>query len=153
MHGREAILPTEFVFPTYPTEEISIENWIIARTNKLHKLVTETQEKVQQKIKTTQEQYSFRYNQKKKVSVTPKFQIGDQVLRYRVELGTAQTNKLELNFDGPFYIHESRLGGTYKLRRPEGRILKKLIHGNHLKPYQTRTHPEPFVEILQWLRP
>jgi len=75
------------------------------------------------------------------------YKISDQVLCKRTELGKAKKNKLEPLFEGPYYIHEVLGQGTYKIRNPSGRILKKIIHGNQLKRYLPPLRQIPEVLI------
>jgi hypothetical protein len=153
LYSHEALLPLEFSKPIYSLNSknpISGTDWIQTRVTQLQQNLNQAQDQAQTRITQAQTLYKQWYDAKRKVPDTPRFQIGDQVLRHRVELGTAKKNKLEPQFDGPYYIHDSRPQGVYKLRLPSGQKLQKLIHGNQLKHYNPPSKPTPFVEIIQW---
>ena len=155
LHGREAKLPLEFALPGYQIEDSQedAENLVTKQTQHLENSLKQVQEQAQQKISLAQILYKQQYDRKRKVPETPRFKIGDQVLRARYELGTAKKNKLESQFEGPYYVHQAHPNGTYKLRKVDGQKLQKLIHDNHLKLYRSPPKPQPFVEILQWPNP
>jgi len=155
LYGREAMLPLEFSLPTHQLvastpKDNNPQSDLEARLLMLRGKLTEAQEKAQQKITWAQQIYKQRHDLQRDQKKIPKFKIGDQVLKLRVELGDAKRYKLEPSFDGPFYIHEVKPNGTYKLRRPSGRKLKQLTHGNLLKRYLSPLKPTPVVEVITW---
>jgi hypothetical protein len=156
LYGHEASLPLEFSKPTYSLNsknQVSENEWIRNRVTQLQQNLNQAQDRAQTRITQVQTLYKQWYDAKRRVPDVPRFRIGDQVLRHRVELGTAKKNKLEPQFDGPYYIHDSRPQGVYKLRLPSGQKLQKLIHGNQLKHYKPPLQPTPFVEIIKWPAP
>jgi hypothetical protein len=152
LHGREAKLPLEFALSGYKNEEPfeTAKDPLLCQVELLSTKLKQVQEQAQQKITLAQTLYKQKYDQKRKVPEVPRFKIDDQVLRAQYELGTAKKNKLESQFQGPYYIHQAHQNGTYKLRKTDGQKLQKLIHGNHLKLYHPPPKPQPFIEILQW---
>jgi hypothetical protein len=154
LYGRTATLPLEFTRPTYQlvnkpdTQNLSTE--ILQRTTILQGKLKQAQETAQTNICTAQDLYKQQHDARSGNSLFPRFKIGDQVLRFRAEKATSMSHKLAPSFDGPYYIHQVNNNGTYKLRRPSGQKLKKLVHGNLLKLYKPPHKPQPFVEIIQW---
>jgi hypothetical protein len=61
------------------------------------------------------------------------FNIGDQVLLHHTRLENQLSGKLEDKWQGPYYIHDIVGNRSYKIRRKDGMILSKSIHGNRLK--------------------
>ena len=155
LDGRTALLSLEFTLPTYQlgsTQPLDEANWIQRQVEILNNKLKHAQEQAQRRITLVQEIYRNWYNKKLGAQPQANFQIGDQVLMTRVQLTLAPSNKLEPRLGGPFFVHQIGPAGTYKLRTPQGQVLKKLIHGNHLKKYLTPFRLEPFVEIIQWPR-
>ena len=153
LYGREATLPLEFSLPTHnlrPEKRNSTEESqdLQQRVHLIKNRLQQAQDLAQQKIRTAQELYKQRHDNH--VQNVPRFQIGEQVLRHRAELINSKSVKLELKYEGPYYIHEVYPGGIYKLRRPSGKKLAKKIHGNHLKKYLPPQKPTPYVEVTQW---
>ncbi|CAJ0634398.1 5944_t:CDS:2, partial [Entrophospora sp. SA101] len=80
----------------------------------------------------TQEKQKKQYDQK---VVETKFYIGNKVLLYK-----NSAKKLEEKWEGPFYIHDIGLNGTYQLRNQEGKVRKRFVHANRQTPtYLTQT--------------
>jgi hypothetical protein len=153
LYGREALLPLEFTLPTYPlnnTPPLNEQECLKRRVINLEAKLKSAQEQAQRRITSAQEIYKEWYNRKLGAQPQAQYQIGDQVLKTRVHLTLALSNKLEPRLGGPFFVHQVGPSGTYKLRTPQGKVLQKLIHGNHLKKYLAPLKPQPFVEILQW---
>jgi hypothetical protein len=150
LFGRQPILPLEFSLSTFQTqipEEEQQEAWLKQRVSTLANQLDKAQDQAQRRITSAQEVYKSWYDKTNKTQDTPQFQIGDQVLKRRLDLATTSTNKLQPKLEGPYYIHELGPSSTYKLRAPSGRILNKLIHGNHLKTYLPSIKPQPFIAI------
>jgi len=150
MHGREAILPLEFTIPTHRFTQsplLNPQDWIQARLTLLSGTLVQAQEQAQRKIALAQHSYKARHDKQNNAQPQAQFQIGDQVLKKRMELSSTTANKLEPKMTGPFYIHKSGPSGIYKLRTSAGKILPKTIHGNHLKIYLPPIKPQPFVLI------
>ncbi|PLW19399.1 hypothetical protein PCANC_06348 [Puccinia coronata f. sp. avenae] len=62
-------------------------------------------------------------------------QPGDRVLR----LFDGRPSKLHPKWDGPFVIHSSNPNGSFKLKTPNGHLLKLTVNGDRLKNYNN--HP------------
>src|ERR687897_2463259 len=75
------------------------------------------------------------------------FKIGQLVLKYESKIEGKK--KLEDRWNSPYYIHDVLGNGVYKLRTMDRKILKVLINGSRLKPYQQKPLPEPIIEIVQ----
>ena len=154
LYGRTATLPLEFTRPTYqilnPPSSQQYSDQLLQRTIFLQKNLRKAQENACTNIWTAQDSYKQKHDAQKGITLLPHFKIGDQVLHFQVEKATSMSRKLLPSFDGPYYIHQTYPNGTYKLRRPSGQKLKKLVHGNLLKKYNPPSKLQPFVEIIQW---
>ena len=140
-YGREAIFPIELQIPTYPTEissEEQIEELLLKRVYELIGNLPDKRVEAGENISKSQEKQKKRYDQK---VVETKFYIGNKVLLYK-----NSAKKLEEKWEGPFYIHDIGLNGTYQLRNQEGKVRKRFVHANRLKSYQER-HMEPQIIV------
>ena len=81
-------------------------------------------------IEKAQEKQSKCHDDKLQVHI---YCIGDKVL-----LRNFRAKKLDQKWHGPYYIHDVRPNGVYKLRIIEGKVRKKVIHADQLRPYFTR---------------
>jgi hypothetical protein len=89
-----------------------------------HKFITRAQAKQKESFDQRQDE-------------TETFRIGDQVLLYRDIIETSWSAKLELRWEGPFYVQRIK-GTTHWLRKNDGTILAKGVHRNRLKRYHAR---------------
>ncbi|GES95426.1 protein NYNRIN-like [Rhizophagus clarus] len=71
------------------------------------------------------------------------YKIGDLVLLYKSHL--RERKKLEERWTGPYYIHEVKENGVYKLRTMEGKILKVPVNSERLKQYYSRGDLDLFM--------
>ncbi|CAH1763769.1 2246_t:CDS:2 [Entrophospora sp. SA101] len=115
-YGGEATFPVELQIPTYPTEIGSEEELLLKRVYELIGNLPEKRVNERENISRSQEKQKERYDKK---VVEQKFYIGDKVLLYR-----NPAKKLEEKWEGPFYIHDIGLNGTYQLRNVEGKVRK-----------------------------
>jgi len=85
-------------------------------------------------LKKAQEQQKKQYDLK---HVGPFYSIGDQVIRKTMRRETRQGDKLIARWNGPFEIAETLGKGSYRIKKPNGEILKQRIASTRLK----RFHP------------
>ena len=80
----------------------------------------------------------------------PQFKVGDRVLLQCMKVPKGTSPKLQMKWEGPFYIHHAN-DTTYKLRRlNDHKILKSRIHANRLKLYNDpRDHRVPPTHVQQ----
>ncbi|CAG8590506.1 12085_t:CDS:2 [Dentiscutata erythropus] len=72
-------------------------------------------------LKNVQERQKGYYDK----SIRPiEFKIRDQVLLYKLAKEKVYGNKLKEKWKGPYFIHDYRALGTYKLQTIEGKVLK-----------------------------
>ncbi|GES92853.1 protein NYNRIN-like [Rhizophagus clarus] len=93
----------------------------------------------EERLVTQDRIYDQQQRQKQKYDKNIKeqyYKIGDLVLLYKSHL--RKRKKLEERWTGPYYIHEVRENGVYKLRTMEGKILKVPVNSERLKQYYSR---------------
>ncbi|GES92926.1 retroviral-like aspartic protease 1 [Rhizophagus clarus] len=93
----------------------------------------------EERLVTQDRIYDQQQRQKQKYGKNIKeqyYKIGDLVLLYKSHL--RERKKLEERWTGPYYIHEVRENGVYKLRTMEGKILKVPVNSERLKQYYSR---------------
>jgi hypothetical protein len=66
------------------------------------------------------------------------YQIGDLVLYYKAILDKQWSEKLDLKWKGPYYIHDIIGNGAYKIRELNGKVLKTPVNRSLLKIYINR---------------
>ncbi|CAG8782603.1 12174_t:CDS:2, partial [Rhizophagus irregularis] len=72
-------------------------------------------------VHTSQEKQKQRYD----AQIHPKqYAIGEQ---------------LDTKWNGPYYVHDRRNNGNYQLRTIDGKIRKKWVHADQLRPYISRS--------------
>jgi len=82
-------------------------------------------------VHTSQEKQKQRYD----AQIHPRqYAIGEQVL-----LKNFRPKKLDTKWNGPYYIHDRCNNGTYQLRTSDGKIRKKWVHADQLRPYISRS--------------
>jgi hypothetical protein len=131
-YGREAVLPIELEIPGYPSEDdrSSFEELYFWRLNHLIGKLTDDRQQAQQNIMKAQEKQKIRYDQTIREHT---YRIGDKVL-----LKNFRARKLDPKWNGPYYVHDIRPHGTYKLRTIDGKLRKKLAHADQIRPYYDR---------------
>ncbi|CAJ0648620.1 9465_t:CDS:2, partial [Entrophospora sp. SA101] len=148
-YGREAIFPIELQIPTYPTEISSGEQKEELLLKRVYELIGNLPDKrveAGENISRTQEKQKKQYDQK---VVETKFYIGNKVLLYK-----NSAKKLEEKWEGPFYIHDIGLNGTYQLRNQEGKVRKRFVHANRKDGEEQileETSLKPPTEIDEYL--
>lgn len=91
---------------------------------------------VRQQINDEQQIQKERHDQKLKRTI--QYKEGDYVLYYKAALDNQRSGKLELKWKGPYIIHHIIGNGAYKLKTPEGLVLKTPVNGALLKMYHNR---------------
>jgi hypothetical protein len=117
-------------------DEISKETTMMQRVNMLIEELPKLRNKAKGEIEKSQEKQKDYHDRIMKLKES--FEIGDQVLYYKMAKEKQWSGKLEDNWKGPYYIHEVKLNGAYKLKELDGRILKTPVSGKLLKKYFSR---------------
>ncbi len=132
-YGRDAILPIEIEMPSLPAVNSPIEDpqeQLYQRIRKLIGPIDDDRQVARINIRDSQEQQKRRYDAQIKPN---QYHIGNQVL-----LKNFRARKLDTKWIGPYYIHDFRPNGTYKLRTMDGQLRKKWVHADQLQPYISR---------------
>ena len=132
-YGREATLPIDLEIPVYPLgeyPEVSIEEACFQRIAQLTSRLIDDRQQAQKNITKAQGKQKKRHDENIKVHI---YRIGDQVL-----LRNFRAKKLDEKWNGPCYVHDVRLNGVLKLRTVEGKVRKKTVNANQLRPYCAR---------------
>ena len=132
-YGREATLPIELEILTYPPEvklEISLEEACFQRIAQLTSRLVDDRQQARKNITKAQEKQKERHEERIKPHT---YKIGDQVL-----LRNFRAKKLEAKWQGPYHIHDVRPNGVFKLRTMDGKVRKKTVHADQLRPYYAR---------------
>ncbi|GES76605.1 putative integrase core domain protein [Rhizophagus clarus] len=99
------------------------------------------------KIKVRESQVKQKDYHDQKIKKELNFEIGDKVLYYDAAKEKQWTGKLDPKWKGPFYIHEIRQNGAYKLRSMEGKVLRTPVNGSLLKLYNDRQNWAPIIAV------
>ncbi|CAB4496091.1 unnamed protein product [Rhizophagus irregularis] len=133
-YGRDAVLPIELEVPTYPFEDRSdrgFEDLYFRRLGQLVGNLIDDRQQANENIQHAQKRQVERHNEQIKEH---QYQIGEKVL-----LRNFRAKKLDSKWHGPYYIHDVRPNGTYKLRTLEGKLRKKVVHADQIRSYYERT--------------
>ncbi|GBC39315.2 uncharacterized protein LOC112698023 [Rhizophagus irregularis DAOM 181602=DAOM 197198] len=133
-YGRDAVLPIELEVPTYPFEDRSdrgFEDLYFRRLGQLAGNLIDDRQQANENIQHAQKRQVERHNKQIKEH---RYQIGEKVL-----LRNFRAKKLDSKWHGPYYIHDVRPNGTYKLRTLEGKLRKKVVHADQIRSYYERT--------------
>ncbi|GBC27598.2 uncharacterized protein LOC112698023 [Rhizophagus irregularis DAOM 181602=DAOM 197198] len=133
-YGRDAVLPIELEVPTYPFEDRSdrgFEDLYFRRLGQLAGNLIDDRQQANENIQHAQKRQVERHNKQIKEH---RYQIGEKVL-----LRNFRAKKLDSKWHGPYYIHDVRPNGTYKLRTLEGKLQKKVVHADQIRSYYERT--------------
>ncbi|GES99293.1 uncharacterized protein LOC105343682 [Rhizophagus clarus] len=135
MYGRETILPIEFKVATSAMLNIGNDEQedLLNRVRMISGRMAEERLVTQDRIYDQQQRQKQKYDKNIKEQY---YKIGDLVLLYKSHL--RERKKLEERWTGPYYIHEVRENGVYKLRTMEGKILKVPVNSERLKQYYSR---------------
>src|SRR5579864_9268699 len=96
----------------------------IERLNRIRKKAAKFIHTVQEKQKEPQQE-------------NRKWKIGDQVLLYRNIVESSWSMKLELRWEGPYFIANIK-GTSIWLQKPQGTILHTPVHQSKIKTYHAR---------------
>jgi hypothetical protein len=132
-YGREATLPIELTIPIYSPEtnlEMSLEEACFKRIAQLTSRLVDDRQQAQKNITKAQEKQRERHEERIKPHT---YKIGDQVL-----LRNFRAKKLDVKWQGPYYIHDTRPNGVFKLRTLDGKVRAKTVHADQLRPYYAR---------------
>ena len=91
-------------------------------------------------IKTQERQKNYHDQKIKKLHV---FNVGDKVLMYDAAKEKQWSGKLQDKWNGPYYIHEVIVNGSYKVKGTNGKIKRTPVNGELLKLYNSRDRFEP----------
>ena len=129
------MLPIELSLPSFPTEEKPPEEFEKLYFDRLQLLIgkiSEDRQAARRNIERAQEKQARLHDRKLK---THRYNIGDKVL-----LKDFRAKKMDPKWLGPYYIHDIKLNGTYKLRTLDNKLCKKLVHADQIVPYIDRTN-------------
>lgn len=103
-------------------------------------------EEILERIKEAQEKQMEYYNAQHRHIL---FRPGDRVWFYWPSFKQNATPlKLSLPWSGPYYVYERLSPVTYRLMRPDGKLLRQVVHVNRLKPCpSTLNRPNEFVTL------
>jgi hypothetical protein len=134
-YGRDAVIPIELSLPSYPNEENSLEEFgrlYFERLRLLIGKISEDRQNARSNIERSQAKQARHHDKKVK---DHQYRIGDKVL-----LKDFRAKKLDPKWLGPYYIHDVKMNGTYKLRTLDNKLRKKLVHADQIVPYIDRTN-------------
>jgi hypothetical protein len=141
-YGRDATLPVEFEFPTYPSEPIDEIDNLLRHTYQLIDKLPPALNKAHQNIINSQDYSKQRHDQR--ISNQDPLKIGDKVWLERKQ----HSHKFAPKWLGPFYIHDVLQNSAYRLRRlHDGTVLPNTYHGTRLKLYKQYKALEPIIVI------
>lgn len=132
-YGREATLPIELEISTHPYEAESttgLEEACYRRIAQLTTRLIDDRQQAHLNIAKAQEKQIKRHDGKIREHV---YKIGDKVL-----LRKFRAKKLDQKWEGPYYIHDIRPNGVIKLRTMDGKLRKKTVNADQLRPYIAR---------------
>lgn len=144
LYGRTPRFPSELDPPVKP-EQLSDKNFeklVVKLAKELEIRVIKYQTIASENIQKAQKKQKQYHDNRITTNNTHKFQIGDLVLKELVQ----KKDKLDLNMDGPYYIHQAFPNGVYKLRNIDGKVLRRKINGERLVVYR-HSKLKPIVEI------
>jgi hypothetical protein len=102
-------------------------------------------EEIMQRIKNTQHGQQEYYN---KSRIQFRFIVGDRVWFYWPSRRQNAPEKLTLPWSGPYYIHERLSPVTYRLVRPDGKLMRQIVNADRLKMCSsTFGPPTEFVSL------
>ena len=87
-------------------------------------------------IKKTQLKQQLYLDHRLNEPMLHKFKIREYVLLHQIRIENQLNAKLVDKWKGLYYIHDILGNGAYRLRRKDGMILSKSVHGNRLKLYR-----------------
>jgi hypothetical protein len=126
VYGRSARLPMDHLE----------EDDQMAENDRLHHLIDDVpqiRQKAKAQVLQAQNKQKEKHGQISKNTID--FQIGDKVLYFKVAQDQSHSGKLNPKWKGPFYIHDVRPHGAYKLCTIEGQVLSAPVNGSLLKIY------------------
>ena len=138
LYGRNAKLPMD------KEENEGTSNMISHMENLVEKLPQQL-EITKRIVEKAQQKQKVRHDRKIRHRIN--FSIGDKVLYYDAAKEKQWTGKLNPKWKGPYYIHQIREKGSYKLRTIEGKLLKTSVNGSLLKLYHDRQNWEPLITV------
>jgi hypothetical protein len=141
-YGRDATLPVEFEYPTYPVEPIDEEDNLLRHTYQLIDKLPPALIDAQQNISHSQEYSKQRLDNKIPDQIPLK--IGDKVWLER----KVHSHKFAPKWLGPYHIHEVLHNSAYRLRHlHDETILPNTYHGTRLKLYKEYKTMQPIIVI------
>jgi len=137
-YGREATLPIELELPSdlrtiRQNNQLTddFQEQLLQRIRFLIGTMEDDRQTARKNIDDSQIKQKQRYD----AQIQPRqYNIREQVL-----LKNFRIRKLDAKWTGPYYIHDRRDNGNYKLRTIDGKIRKKWVHADQLRPYIGRS--------------
>ena len=124
--------------------EKGIKEALLERTFHIMERMDRDLDTVRTRVQEKQKAQKKRYDEK---GISGKLKIGDKVLVEQTHLRNNMSAKLESQWIGPYYVHNVLDQNVYKLRNTDGKLVKGVIHGNHLKLYhEQRLEPMVLIE-------
>ena len=129
VYGREAKLPMD-------AQELISEQNLLTRLDELIENTQLVRQKAKEQIEFAQEKQKGVYD--KQIRRVDHFDMGQKVLYYNAPLDNQHTGKLLPKWKGPYFVHEIRSDGSYRLRTIDGKLLRSPINGTLLKSYREK---------------
>lgn len=129
-YGRDAILPIELVMSEGIVDTSDFEAMYFKRLNQLIGPLDESRRNAQRNIQISQQRQMRQHDKR---IVQHNYRIVDKVL-----LKNFRIKKLDPKWTGPYFIHDIKANGTFKLRTLEGKVRKKQVHADQIIPYVER---------------
>ena len=132
-YGRDAVMPIDLKLPGYPVETGfagGFEDLYFRRLAQLVGPLIDDRQQAHRHIEVAQDKQKTRHDEKIQER---KYAIGEKIL-----LRNFRAKKLDQKWQGPFYIHDIGMNGTYKLRNISGKVRKKMVHADQICPYRER---------------
>jgi len=126
-------MPIDLKLPGYPVEigfAGGFEDLYFRRLAQLVGPLIDDRQQAHRHIEVAQDKQKTRHDGKIQER---KYAIGEKVL-----LRNFRAKKLDQKWQGPFYIHDIGMNGTYKLRNINGKVRKKMVHADQICPYCER---------------
>ena len=143
-YGRQPVLPVDEFENNREIKNTGIKEDILFRKYEIIELEEQRSEALENIENSQKKQKEIHDGMMKNETV---FRIGEKVLLKESAKDKQWTGKLSENWKGPYYIHEIYGKGAYKIKTPEGKILKATQNVKNLKKYYDRRDKLPEIYI------
>ena len=134
VYGCEAVVPTEVLIPTARYGLLTDETNNIELTSDLDTM-EELRDKAKIRLAAYQQAVAKTFNKNVKIR---QFSLGDLVLREVFDnTKDKSAGKLAPAWEGPYIIHGVVGQGAYRLKTPEGNLIKNSWNAAHLRKFYT----------------